>query len=553
MRFRSLLVTFIFVVLFSSISITVLQTESRGYHDGEYIFNGLLYLEQGLAFNPAGYGLLGPVLAALPAHFLGAEYPPPEEIYSPKDFGLTEFLYYGSNDAELLAFSAKMVILFFALLLGIFVFIWAKELFGFWGGTFALTLYTFFPTVLGQAGLLNFDIMLSCFVFITLYFWWKFSIKQKGLYLLLTGIFLGLSVITKIQALLLLPILLATGILAVAYKRYSFTFFLRCFLLILGIALLIFCLFYARDFHPIYYSDDPLYQGDDFTRSSERLPVLLDTFFGDLELVKPIAEFIVTKVSIPGAHVFQGFATMTLYSGTDIENPLFGGYDTGAKWESYLFAFFVKNPIPFLLFFFSALFLIAYRKRTDLYDKFYLLIPAFFFLAIFMHGTFYGGNRYLLPIYPFLFVFSSSLILLRKRIITACILLLLIWYVLSAVLVYPEYIPYFNEFVGMEDGYLYSVTDVDMYQDFKKLDLYVQNNNLTDFKMNVTAVSKNVYRFDLPYGELLPGEETSGVIIINAFSLIGKDQNKSEDFAWLREYEPVDRIGYSLLVYNITE
>ncbi len=554
MRLRSIVVVFIFLVLFSFISIAVLKTESRGYHDGEYIFNGLLYLEDGLAFNSAGYGLLGPTIAALPAFFFHAEYPPIEEISSPKNFGLVDFLFYENNDAELLAFSGKILILLFALLLGIFIFVWAKELFGFWGGTFALVLYTFFPTVLGQAGLLNFDIMLSCFVFISLYFWWKLSKKSSWIYSILTGLFLGLALITKIQAILLIPIFICTGIFAVLYKRYTLSFLLRQLFFVFGIAFLVFCLFYIRDFSPIYSFNDPLYQADGYSRSLERLSVILDTFFGDFEMLKSIVGFIVTKIPIPGSHVFQGFATMAIYSGGDIENPLLGTYDNGSKWESYVVSFFLKSPIPFLLFLFGSFFLLGYNKRRFLYDKIYLLIPCFFFLVVLMHGTFYGGNRYLLLIYPFLFVFSASLITLRKKVITILIFVLLLWYVLGTVVVYPEYISYFNEFVGMEDGYLYSVIDVDMYQDFKKLDLYVHEKNLTDFHMNVTAtMSQKVYTFDFPYSELKPYEKSSGIIIINSFTLIGKDQNHSKDFAWLRDYEPVDRIGYSILVYNITE
>jgi len=61
------------------------------------------------------------------------------------------------------------------------------------------------------------------------------------------------------------------------------------------------------------------------------------------------------------------------------------------------------------------------------------------------------GHRHLLPMYPFLFVFSSRAVAVVEkncRLLSWAFSALLVWYVVEAIRIYPDYLAYFNEFAG---------------------------------------------------------------------------------------------------------
>jgi len=95
-----------------------------------------------------------------------------------------------------------------------------------------------------------------------------------------------------------------------------------------------------------------------------------------------------------------------------------------------------------------------------------------------------GGLRYILALYPFLFIWLGNLTnvdvknfaqYLYKRIVV----ILMTWYVFIAIATYPDYLSYFNEFVGGMNGSGYKITkDFDWGQDLPGLATYMENNNI---------------------------------------------------------------------------
>ena len=81
----------------------------------------------------------------------------------------------------------------------------------------------------------------------------------------------------------------------------------------------------------------------------------------------------------------------------------------------------------------------------------FLLLPIIVFFLIFVPVNFNLGLRHMLPIVPFMFVFSSQIINYKNNILKTIIILLLGWYIVSALLIMPNYMAYFNEFVSMKN------------------------------------------------------------------------------------------------------
>src|SRR4030095_4156027 len=83
-----------------------------------------------------------------------------------KDYGwiLADHLFMSNDDAESLFFYAKMVMIALAATLGIFVFLWARALYGLTAGIVALAVYCFDPNILAHSSIVHTDVPFAlCF------------------------------------------------------------------------------------------------------------------------------------------------------------------------------------------------------------------------------------------------------------------------------------------------------------------------------------------------------------------------------------------------------
>ncbi len=177
------------------------------------------------------------------------------------------------------------------------------------------------------------------------------------------------------------------------------------------------------------------------------------------------------------------------------------------------------------------------------------------------------GHRHILPIYPFLFIFASQIILIHKKIIKTGVALLLFWYIAGGIKIHPHYLAYFNELAeGPNNGYKYLVdSNMDWGQDLKGLKEYVQKNNISDVVLSYYGGCLSDYiNFDFQdlfsfgivnkkeyINSLNPKKE---ILAISATNLQGVYLGKvgHDIFYWLKNKKPADKIGYSIFVYDIT-
>ena len=94
----------------------------------------------------------------------------------------------------------------------VLLFCWGREAAGTWVGLLATFLYTFCPTVLANAALAHSDITVTVLYLQTLYAYWRWSRRPTAARIVLCGLSLGLALLAKLSAILLVPTL---GILVV--------------------------------------------------------------------------------------------------------------------------------------------------------------------------------------------------------------------------------------------------------------------------------------------------------------------------------------------------
>jgi 4-amino-4-deoxy-L-arabinose transferase-like glycosyltransferase len=415
------------------------------------------------------------------------------------------------NRGDRLLTLSRLMMVLVALLLGWYVFFWSYELYGSAGAIAAIVLYTFCPNILAHARLITPDIVVTAFSFITLYHFWKMLKEKRWPTAAIAGIALGLALLSKFTAVLLIPVCIALALIWLShYKSLPW----RNCLIFGAIGFAVLLLGYRGDLEP-YFSG----------------------------------------IRFQQEHASQGQSSF-----------LCGDYSQSGWWYYYTVAFFLKTPIAAILSLATAL--VLYCKKAfkgARITELFLLIPAATIFVFFSANSQAIGLRYLLPIYPFLFVFTAggiSCLLCKKTMAILCGLLAL-WYIGASLYIQPHYLAYFNELAGGPgNGYKYLVdSNLDWGQDLKGLGRYMREHD-------IPKICLSYFGSDLPerYGisyEWLPSFYLRNPapsarqvtmhdwVAVSATNLQGVYFDNKNTYAMLRSIKPVARIGYSIFVYNL--
>ncbi len=467
-------------------------------------------------------------------------------------------------------FWGRLPVIFLSLILGYFVFRFAKDLYGIKAGLFALFLYVFDANIIAHSRFITTDLGIAATLFIHLYFLYRFFKKPSTWGLIISGITFGIVVITKFSAALLLPIyfflfiyLIFRSPFKIESKIKSSSSFVKfkkiikragSYILIFGviafIGLLLTYLFYIPHVSKM---------------SPEIQHKLIDEALPNLSSMRIVHKMVDIPLLRPLAHYLLGFQMVNAHV-TGGHTVFFLGQVGNGWWYYYPVAFVLKTAIPLMIFIILTILLWKRLNVKDYFTEYYLWIPTLIFFAIAMRGSLNLGIRYLLPIYPFLFVFTSKLANLvdfksifgifkrNLRFISLYSLLftfLLIWYAIGSLKTYPFYLTYFNEFAGGSKGGVRYLTDsnLDWGQDLKRLAKYVEEKNIPDIKIDYFG-GGNIYYY---LGKkAIPWQgakgKPQGWLAVSA-SIYSQGTVRGE-YNWLKNQEPVDKIGHSIFVYK---
>jgi hypothetical protein len=530
------------------------------YTDNEpiYIMAGYYYVSQGDVFY-TGHPILTHIIAGVPLLFLDVDAPAPEDIDHPFEFARQEFLYYGDNDPEEIVFWSRLPFIFLSLLFAWYLFKWTKELYGLIPGTAALILYTFNPDIIWNSVVVMTDLAVAGFSFISFYYLWKYFKREQTKFLVWAGIFFGLALNSKSTALFIIPVYLSMFILyrwkAIRANIYDLTKFAL-------LALLVFSLINIADYGPIYDADNAFYLQSEGSRTDERLEEIVQGFTSNTFIQDSII-FSLKDLTLPGAASFQAYASQILHSVDGHTQYWLGEYNQHGVWYYYIAAYAIKTPIALLLFFIFAG-LSLWKLRAKWKDEWTLLLPIA--IVLFISSLIVRlnlGLRHTLIILFCAIIFSAKVFQFKKwkkKVISIILILLLIWYIGASLWIMPSYVSYFNEAIGGPiNGPKYILdASIDIGQDLGNVKIYMDENNIDTIKLRYAGFA-NITEEGIDY-EWLDCEPTTGTLAVSVNSLYGRFwyENIKPDadltcYSWLRELEPVDTVGYSIYIYDITE
>jgi 4-amino-4-deoxy-L-arabinose transferase-like glycosyltransferase len=465
-------------ILFLQLALSA-DRNSITWDEDDHIYAGYMsWRHADFGLNPEHPPLVK-LLAALPLLHLPLKMP----VLQDRFFKIEAFLngkdFVFKNEADKILFRARIAASLLTLLLALLVFLATQEMFGTGAAFIALILLVFDPNLLAHGAFVGTDAGLSCFMFASIYAFYR-HVKAPSLWrLVVVGFATGLALAAKHTAILVFPMLLLLAISEVVREKSTEeasktkrTFSLAAaFIGITVIALAILWACYGFRYQ---------------ARS------------GNLQLNPPLSQF-VQQLSRPReVRLLEGVARWHLlpesyiYGLADVRimsdfytSYIFGKVHPHGVWFYFPAAFAIKSTLTFLILLGITAWAIAKRKLNSWREILFLTIPPAFHMLVAMWSGMNIGVRHILPVYLFLSVLipgaAWKLIQENGRWILV-VAVLLIYQAISTNRVSPAYIAYANELWGGPSNTYKYLTDsnVDWGQQLKATRAYLDQRGVKD-------------------------------------------------------------------------
>lgn len=617
-QLSTILVVSLLLTIMASLMLYVASQDTTIVDESPHIVAGYSYLTQReYRLNPEHPPLIK-MITGIPLLFKDLNFPLNSTAWTDDLNGQwtlgTQFLHESGNDPISITFLARLGAIVITLLLGILLFIWAKKLYGAPAGIFVTILFVFSPTFLAHGLLVATDVGAAFAFLLAIYFFLQYLQKQTRKNIILAGIAFGIAQLMKFSLILLIPYFAFIVIMWVIFRdrpmelvsMYTAKRILKYFgkLIIIGVIGLL-LVYPVYQYTMLDYSAERQLNDAEMTLESSpyKAPAKLVIWMSDKPILRTYAQFFMGHLM-----VFQRVAGgNTVY---------FLGDVSSTAWTYYFpVVFALKVPLALLILTTIAANVVlgGIKKKTSfalinlqskkeklkkLWQLIYNWISKYFIeisMAIFivfywivsMLGNLNIGIRHVLPTFPFIYIILAGIFthwinkkinfenlkffqkvklilssIFKQWIRGSVVVILMIWYVLSSLSVFPNPITYFNELVGgASNGYKYVVdSNLDWGQDLGRLAKYVEENNIDKIKLNYFGGGSPSYYLGDKVKGFDPNNETqrkgwiavSATLLQNGRGIATKDfRGSTTHYMWLNEYEPVTVIGHSIFVYYI--
>ena len=439
---------------------------------------------------------------------------------------------------------ARLMIMLITLLTAFLIYRLAQRGIGQGAALMALTLFSFNPLVLAHGALVTTDagfslaFLATCVAAVRL-----LQVATTGRALVL-GVVLGLALLTKFTAVLLVPMLLAAaGLMSVLGNRPDLVAaygWLRLPALRRSLQLLLVLVIATGVVNAGYLFDG---SGQPLAAHTFTHPLLLKlsgSWIGQLPLPFP-ADFV------------RGFDLQYAQAAELFSGYFMGKVATTGWWYYYPAALLLKTPTLFWLMF-VALFVAIATRRLPLTALLIatLIMPLVGLVAFSALTSINIGLRYLLFMMPFLCLALAHLTLAEGvRDHVRGLALAMVAYAASVAVYHPNYLGYFSELAGgPARGHRYLAdSNLDWGQDLLRLRAYLHANGIATVALsNFGLVDPGVYGIvHKSVAEAAAGD----TVVISINHLLGLDPwGQASGVEPYRDQSPKARIGTSLWVFD---
>ena len=434
---------------------TSLRTKSMTFDELTYIPSGYTYVVTGdYRMNPEH-----PPLAKLLAGTALVSEAPPLDLSHPSwgeadqwAFGRHFFQTVGAATGELVE-RARLPGLLLVMAMVVFAYLMATEIYGPRAGLLAAWLCAFSPNLLAHGRLATTDFPQALFVLVTAYAFLRFIRAPSISAGLGVGVALGLALLSKYSAILLLGLVGVWAVAAVTVWRPGDGGGRR---------------------PPNRWS----------TRATDRVVFM----GGSLASMLLVAALVVSAgYGSPGdpGPFLRGLRVLYTNVHADLPTYFAGTFHRDGVPYYFLAAFLLKAPLGVLALLALRLADQIRRRSLGLLESLYLLLPAAVFFAVMTVSALQFGVRYVLPALPLLFVYAAGAAespSLRGRVGTLALAVLALVFAGASLRTHPHYIPFFNVLAGGPSQGIEWLDDsnVDWGQDLPLLATWLEESDVDD-------------------------------------------------------------------------
>jgi 4-amino-4-deoxy-L-arabinose transferase-like glycosyltransferase len=540
-----------FLVLAALLAVTALLADSAAFDEVIHLPAGIVQLKTGdLRFAP-DHPPLARLWAALPSALLSVALPD----RNTEAFRTGEFVAVGRELLEknprlpLLTFGRLMVIALFLALL-VLVRGTARRLFGSDAGLLALAVASLSPSLLAHGHLVTTDLPAALLFLAVLLAFARLGERISPGRLAAAAALTAALVLTKYSWPVVLPALLAMGVLAVASRGVRVVSLAGIAVLCGLVAWGAVWMCYGLQFSPFR---GPL---TDETRMYVPIQAGIPAPTSHEEAWKTVLE---DSRGVPYAGPTAGFARwarrhrvlpeawiygLMLLKKMSYPRTAFFRGEIGPGWAMYFpVAFLIKSPLPELLLGALGLAAIVARRARprDAHLATALAVFALSYGVFAVLATLNIGERHLLPLHPVLAVAAgASAAWALTRWGKALVLALVLWLGAETALDHPNELGYFNETVGgWKNGWRWLAdSNVDWGQDLARLARWTKENGDPEVKLayfgavephGLVPKATNLWSA-YPFGER--ARLTPGVYVVSVNQLLGLFIPAARDDFW---------------------
>lgn len=460
------------------------RQQSQTWDEGDHIFAGYMSWKRAdFGLNPEHPPLVK-LLATAPLLPLPLKVPELQERYFKEEafLGGKDFLY--RNDADAILFRARMAAATLTLLTALLVFAATREMFGTGAGFVALALLAFEPNLLAHGALVTTDAGISCFMFATVYAFYRYVKVPSWWRLSLVGLSAGLALAVKHSGIFVFPILFLLVACEVVRQRLaaggndehatgSGRRALRLAASLAAVTVVALAVLWA--FYGFRYGARP---------EGLQLNPPFAEYVGGL---KPHEAWVISNAArwrvLPESYLY-GMADVRLTADFYPSYVLGKTYAHGV-WFYFPVAFVIKSTLAFLALLLLTAVAVAMRRLSRWREVLFLFVPpAFYFLVAVNAGT-NIGVRHILPLYVFISALAGGAawaFIQRSRKWAYVVAALLLFHAGSSAMAFPHYIAYSNELWGGPGGTYKHLSDsnADWGQQLKAVKKYLDGRGVKE-------------------------------------------------------------------------
>jgi 4-amino-4-deoxy-L-arabinose transferase-like glycosyltransferase len=470
---------------------------------------------------------------------------------------------------------ARLGVLAFLLLGCLVVFLWARREYGDFAGAAAVGLFTTLPIVLAFSSIAYTDIVAAamqvgaCWAFAT---WLEKGNRRSTVGM---GFALGLALLAKTTTYIYLPacalsmVLLKWGVARSRTTPQSKTYG-HAAKQVAAAGVIALAVLWAG-------------YGFSVGRVRESMQISAESMPSFQHFPAPLARIgralVSSDAEVPAPALIRGLADAWVMEKSRPAGYLFGHLKPGGWWYFFLVGVGVKSPIPFLILVLAGLFSFHRLAREGRWTAMAPAACALAILLVTMPVKINYGVRHVLVVFPLLAIVAGHGCAYlwdlkpgngrsgdarglwrgcRRVWRRAALVALLLWQCVSTVRASGDYIAYFNEFAGSDPStILVAGCDLDCGQDLFALSHELQVRHVSHASLALWT-SADMSKMSLPEFDIpQPFEPVTGWFAISLRALRAGDLFHTtyppDAFVWLRPYQPVARVGKTILLYYIPD